>query len=256
MKILLGVLMALFIFSSGVLLGIKMTKRFEKIEEEDNETNNGISTQTKLQEGKMKSVLISIQPKFCELIANGKKTIEVRKTRPKIETPFKCYIYCTKPKYDHEDFITVNAGTEKAVAFYGGGKVIGEFICDTIYPIEVFRNGTIRNWNYYNLSKSCLSFDEMAEYIGRPKTVDGCHTGYGWHISDLVIYDEPKKLTAFMKPCNKGDFPCGLCEHFGYKLTRQIDYVKDKAVVVGTKTRACTNWVKKAPQSWCYVEEL
>ena len=46
----------------------------------------------------MKSVLISIRPKWCELIASGKKTIEVRKTRPNIETPFKCYIYCTKPK--------------------------------------------------------------------------------------------------------------------------------------------------------------
>ena len=44
----------------------------------------------------MKSVLISIQPKWCELIASGKKTVEVRKTKPKLETPFKCYIYCTQ----------------------------------------------------------------------------------------------------------------------------------------------------------------
>ena len=44
----------------------------------------------------MKSVLISIQPKWCELIANGKKTVEVRKTKPKLETPFKVYIYMTK----------------------------------------------------------------------------------------------------------------------------------------------------------------
>ena len=46
----------------------------------------------------MQSVLISIRPQYCELIASGKKTIEVRKTRPKLETPFKCYIYCTKDK--------------------------------------------------------------------------------------------------------------------------------------------------------------
>lgn len=43
----------------------------------------------------MKSVLISIQPRWCELIASGKKTIEIRKTKPKLETPFKVYIYCT-----------------------------------------------------------------------------------------------------------------------------------------------------------------
>lgn len=43
----------------------------------------------------MKSVLISIQQKWCDLIASGEKTLEVRKTRPKLETPFKVYIYCT-----------------------------------------------------------------------------------------------------------------------------------------------------------------
>ena len=41
---------------------------------------------------------MSIQPKWCELIASGKKTIEVRKTKPKFETPFKVYIYCTNNK--------------------------------------------------------------------------------------------------------------------------------------------------------------
>ena len=46
----------------------------------------------------MKSVLISIRPKWCALIASGKKTIEVRKTYPKLPTPFKCYIYCTQDK--------------------------------------------------------------------------------------------------------------------------------------------------------------
>ena len=46
-----------------------------------------------------KAVLISIRPKWCELIANGTKTVEVRKSRPKIATPFKCYIYCTKDRH-------------------------------------------------------------------------------------------------------------------------------------------------------------
>ncbi len=49
-----------------------------------------------------KAILISIKPQYCELIANGKKTIEVRKTKPKLEPPFKCYIYCTKPSKKHQ----------------------------------------------------------------------------------------------------------------------------------------------------------
>ena len=32
----------------------------------------------------MKSALISIKPKYCELIANGKKTIEVNKTEHRV----------------------------------------------------------------------------------------------------------------------------------------------------------------------------
>ena len=46
----------------------------------------------------MKAVLISIRPKWVEKIVSGEKTLEVRKTRPKLETPFKCYIYCTGVK--------------------------------------------------------------------------------------------------------------------------------------------------------------
>ena len=61
----------------------------------------------------MKSVLISIQPKWCELIANGKKTIEVRKSRPKIETPFKVYIYQTKKPVS----VLIN-GTGKHISEY------------------------------------------------------------------------------------------------------------------------------------------
>ena len=42
-----------------------------------------------------KSVLISIQPEWCYRILSGEKTIEIRKNKPNLTTPFKCYIYCT-----------------------------------------------------------------------------------------------------------------------------------------------------------------
>ena len=89
----------------------------------------------------MKAVLISIRPKWCEKIISGEKTIEVRKTRPKMYRPFKCYIYCTKDK--HLAFMQNASGTnliacmnaETAIpvgGFLGNGKVIGEFLCDEI----------------------------------------------------------------------------------------------------------------------------
>ena len=104
----------------------------------------------------MKAVLLSIQPKYCELIASGKKTIEVRKTSPKIDTPFKCYIYCTIGNGVKGDYL-VPSGIQC-------GKVIGEFVCNKI--------------------------DGGYEY-GKGSPL------YGWHITDLKIYEKAKELSEF-----------------------------------------------------------
>ena len=125
----------------------------------------------------MKSVLISIQPKWCELIASGKKTIEVRKSRPKIDGPFRCYIYMTKGKW-YKDYKNKN--------HYGYGKVIGEFICDEIInAIDIGGN------DFY--TKSCMNLEEWLKYTDNHKGEMWC-----WHISDLVIYDKPKELSEFV----------------------------------------------------------
>lgn len=97
-----------------------------------------------------KAVLLSIQPRWCGLITNGKKTIEVRKTRPKIDTPFKCYIYQSKSKDllmyvmkdGDNDYGTIYHGKPvfiKTLSPYSNGneqKVIGEFTCDSISEYE------------------------------------------------------------------------------------------------------------------------
>lgn len=139
----------------------------------------------------MKSVMLSIKPKYCRLIARGEKNIEVRKTKPKIETPFKCYIYCTKEFY------------RKGNGYFQGkycGKVIGEFVCDEIFDYEYFEaNCTAGIYEGYAITECtelnindchCLTSKELLNY-GKGKPI------YGWHISDLVIYDEPKKLSDF-----------------------------------------------------------
>lgn len=198
----------------------------------------------------MKSVLISIQPKWCELIASGKKTIEVRKTKPKLETPFKVYIYCTKPRHYYkisrhllisdESLFLINGNVRMCDGFgveyedseykHLNCKVIGEFVCDNL---KTFEFGT----EYYQtLVGSCLTGDEVWDY-GKGKTL------YGWHISDLVIYDKPRELSEFYKPCAFGedDVSCFLCEKSGYAPDMHID---------------CFNKVTRPPQSWCYVEEV
>ena len=181
-----------------------------------------------------KAVLISIRPKWCGKIASGEKTIEVRKNRPKLAPPFKCYIYCTREK--HLAFMQNQTGTnliscldaETAIpvgGFVGNGKIIGEFVCDRIFPIDVYDNGCIKDWNFERMWQACLPYEGIAAYIGREKR------GYGWHISDLVIYDMPKALDSFWaeRICTRGRDTFG-CE-------------------------GCWDCEKRPPQSWCYVEE-
>ena len=180
----------------------------------------------------MKSVLISIQPKWCELVASGKKTVEVRKTKPKIETPFKCYIYETKDA--HFEHIGVHYADGQDFIHHIG-KVIGEFVCDKIYDIKphfdtpTFPNQYICGWEYGE-EHACLSFEELTSYLNGKQ-------GYAWHISNLVIYDKPRELSEFERACPDNVRSCAMCRHSGYS---------------GMK---CTP-LKRPPQSWCYVEEM
>ena len=176
-----------------------------------------------------KAVMLSIRPKWCEKIANGEKTIEVRKTRPKLETPFKCYIYCTLPKYPHEDFIATDYPRPQ---FYGG-KVVGEFTCERVVPIT-YDGG--RLWCPTNATFSpatCLSQVEIIAYIGDKGRC------YGWYISDLLIYDQPRELTAFRRLC-PNDLYCESCAMYS------------------NNGGICNNGylsLRRPPQSWRYVEE-
>ena len=211
-----------------------------------------------------KAVLISIRPKWCELIASGKKTIEVRKTRPKIPTPFKCYIYCAKAKTvlryvfkpeEYPDEIrpdkpvfckTPDGSSPFCSEVNGNGKVIGEFVCDRIIGIKYSCDDYHSWWhetadNDCDENQMCLSWDDVNRYLGQAD-------GYGWHISDLKIYDEPRELSEFYfsseKYCEKG--LCGGCPH-DQLPSESGDYEYD------------CGWKKpiiRPPQSWCYMEEV
>ena len=110
-----------------------------------------------------KAVLISIRPEWAQKIMAGRKTIEVRRTRPKMDTPFKCYIYKC-----------------------GNGKVIGEFLCDEIINI----NGAGRIPSDA-ARPTCLEPAELHQYLGAA-------TGFGWHISDLRVEVTSHSIMAHM----------------------------------------------------------
>ena len=120
----------------------------------------------------MKSILISIKPRFVADILNGKKTIEIRKTMPKCELPITVYIYCTKDNY------------LGYLPKYFAGKVVAKF---TLNKCQEWHN-----YSWQEITKNgCVSDNELKEYSKGRKSL------YIWHISNLAIYDRPRELCEF-----------------------------------------------------------
>lgn len=147
----------------------------------------------------MKSVLISIQPKWVEKIASGEKTIEVRKSAPK-EVPFKAYIYCTKAKsqWRYSDYEGAYENSKGEIV-YAQQHVIGEFICDEVeefHEWELSPQGKFADFERERLENfltaACLSEEEVVRYR---ENLPYCKPLYGWHISNLKIYDKPLYLS-------------------------------------------------------------
>lgn len=185
----------------------------------------------------MKSVLISIRPQWCEKITSGEKTIEVRKTAPK-EVPFKTYIYETKEskmRYLDDRF---NSFLNNKSHYTDMGKVIGEFICDKVDEYTFSHYEAEYRVTHVEQKAMCLNQPELIRY-GKGKTL------YGWHISDLKIYDKPKELSEFYTIAESGsDCCCGCVWH--------------ETPLFEMPCRTCTGgrkYLYRPPQSWCYIEE-
>lgn len=180
----------------------------------------------------MDAVMISIRPEWCELIASRKKRIELRKTRPRIDTPFKCYIYETRG-----DVRVGNDNLNCTVRGKGRGAVIGEFICTSIYKVDVpfpAYQADMDKWTRTLLADAALTYTQAHDYLGH-------RSGYGWLISDLKIYDEPKALTDFFALCPRVycQDTCPQWKHHNCDLLH-----------------GGVHPINSPPQSWCYVEEL
>lgn len=185
-----------------------------------------------------KAVMLSIRPKWCEKVGSGEKTIEVRKTRPKLKTPFKAYIYCTMPDAKNPHNILELHGADGKIR-KANGKVIGEFTCDRIDRLAPANDpyGIYDIGDDYVL-QTCLENGALWDYgHGTPL--------YGWHISDLRIYDAPKKLGEFWRDCleySELSTNCWSCEN---------------VCGDGDETDCNTDgrlYLRRPPQSWCYVE--
>ena len=188
----------------------------------------------------MKAILMSIKPKWCEKIFSGEKTVEVRKVAPKLEPPFKVYVYETIGK---------RTSCRRCVIWQswldcpmrspfgcteGTGAVVGEFVCDEKHNIQ-FTGASYMINNDISLTngiarQSCLCFDDMFSYLG----VKG---GAALHITAPKRYDTPKELSEFGR----------------YETKLKLD-VKGIETIIETHKEFIP--LTRPPQSWMYVEEI
>ena len=199
----------------------------------------------------MKAIMISIQPQYVCKILNGEKTIEIRKTMPKCELPCKVYIYCTKPKkwwafsnwgatsdelvWKIKDKVKMCNGLEvwDDDCEKLNGKIVAEFTLNKVDTLERDLNDWLPK-NRYDISNELLKNinlnQEQLWNYGQGKTL------YAWYIDDLKVYDKPKLLQVFFRPC-------GDCDK---KDTDRCIY----------EDSYCRAKVIRPPKSYCYVEEL
>lgn len=212
----------------------------------------------------MKAILLSIRPEWCDLILQGKKTMEIRKNYPKHlygkGKPFKVYVYCTKAP---QQLITIfKDGEETMDGEIHHGKpvfvkfnkllpdsvrgktqaVIGEFICDGIRRIGP-EYCVVKEDIESAIAGSCLSIKQVKKYAGWDIGMNYADMKdlYGWHISGLKIYDKPVKLKDFwaIQPCtHRGD--CCTCRRWD----------AEKLICRGEAFG-----IERPPQSWHYVED-
>lgn len=213
---------------------------------------------------RMKAVIKSVSPRICEKVANGDCTVLVSKTVPKCEVPFKGYIYCTKAKEDKYILEWHDYETGKISRI--DGKVIGEFVCDKIDRIG--KCGINNNFDYCYLSlnewgnddieieirdiqESCIPKNELNAYGANSSCL------YAWHISDLKIYDTPKKLSEFYKPCKNKYQYCEVCAYGSIIIpSDEEEYALYHGGFYERYETVCHNTVTRPPQSYMYVEEV
>lgn len=191
-------------------------------------------------------ILIPIHPQWCEKIFNGEKTIEVRKTVPKIEPPFEVFVYETLGKRTSCRqcvLFPMCALRSQFGCYEGTGEVVGSFMCDKVDEYSFSNLEARYRINDVDLVKTCLNHPELIAY-GKGKTLAG------WHITEPKLFDEPKELSEFGTICKK-DGSYDECHNCPYLRVSEEYYDTDIWCGVGN-----IKPLTRAPQSWIYVETV
>lgn len=171
-------------------------------------------------------ILASIKPYYYYLIAEEKKKIEVRKTALK-NLPQDIAFYMSK---DEKSFAKIPKEFQEKYRKHFG-KVGMRVVCDKVYEYTFSHYEAEYRVTHVEQEAMCLNQPELIQY-GNGNTL------YGWHISNLKVYDNPKELSEFRISCNRKNL-CYSCNRF-----------------TGKPWDICNNSITRPPQSYMRVEEL
>lgn len=183
-------------------------------------------------------ILASLKPYYYYLIGERKKTIEVRKS-PLKNLPQDIAFYMSK---DEKSFTKIPKEFQEKYRKHFG-KIGMRVVCDEVeefHEWELSPQGKFADFERERLENfltaACLSEEEVVRYR---ENLPYFKPLYGWHMSNLNVYDKPKELSEFYAPCKKPS--CIMC-----------DWEREYDVCACGYKKPLT----RPPQSYMFVEEL
>ena len=177
---------------------------------------------------------MSIQPYYAYLEMKGIKTIEIRKREPKSKDwsrKVKVYVSQNKKSFNRipkEDRVWFKQYV---------GKVAYEFVCDKVDTILCAST----DHRYFSKCGTCLTEEEIRNYCNGNDI-------FGWHISDLKVYDKPKELGEIITYTTRRRYTTKKAKEF------TGDGINIEKLIHGNRVEA--RIITKPPQSWQYVGEM
>ncbi len=191
-----------------------------------------------------KAILLPIQPRWCELIAAGKKKYELRKMIPNQTVwPVTVYVYQSKHKWTYSTYDTISDWQ---------GKVIGKFTFKKATPILTETVKKILEDDCVGmidepitrevLYGSCVLAEDIIKYVNGKDVI------YGWRIDNFELFEKPMNLSDFYTDCCDYLDENQCCRNTESCCYREYCDVGDYS--------PCVKEVKSAPQNYCFVEEI
>lgn len=177
------------------------------------------------------AVMINLSPEACNRITLGEQIAFLKKTRPNLNPPFKVYVCCGMaglPTYVTNDKLETVSVYEECPDIING-RVIAEFVCKDIakitdavthYEVQGFVERGLHQILYED---ACSNYEQLYRLLSKK-------SAYAWYVSNLKVYDTPKKVSDFCKPDYK---------HKGF----------------GTWVWKQGRYLTQPPTNWCYVKD-